>query len=40
MLGRKREKMWKGFRAKGGKDLTRERGHRILGRNRDRGERP
>ena len=29
VLGRKREKIWKGIREKGGKDLNRERGQRV-----------
>ena len=42
ILGRKREKIWKGLKGKGGKDLNGERGQRILRRNRrsQRGERP
>ena len=33
-LRKEREKIWKGLKGKGGKDLNRERGQRILRRNR------
>ena len=35
-MGRTREKIWKGLKGKGGKDLNRERGQRILRRNREK----
>ena len=36
ILGRKRDKIWKGLKGKGGKDLNRERRQRILRRNREK----